>query len=210
MPVCLPGRERYALKTSVPLLADREGRRLDGGPSPSPGSRTVPPTAISTRMLENLVHFRQCERVWAFQFGQAAYQNLARVGGAHFAEGGFLGVGDHGWQTRTVGRRVEPPDGTGGEQPRPGRYAGDCSLCCFTRPVTRLSICPIGASDEGRPCGSGAEPIPSVANGVCCEVKPGLPLGPHVRFRRVQTLVREGSPLEAAQLRQTRIQHHRK
>jgi hypothetical protein len=23
-------------------------------------------------MLENLVHFRQCERVWAFQFGQAA------------------------------------------------------------------------------------------------------------------------------------------
>ena len=35
-------------------------------------------------------------------------------------------------------RRVEPPDGTGGEQPRPERYTGDCSLSCFTRPVTRL------------------------------------------------------------------------
>jgi hypothetical protein len=38
------------------------------------------------------------------------------------------------------------------------------------------------------------------------EVKPGLPpWGPHVRFRRVQTLVREGSPLvklrDSAQLR---------
>ena len=30
----------------------------------------------------------------------------------------------------------------------------------------------------------------------CCGVKPGLPpWGPHVRFRRVQTLVREHSPL---------------
>ena len=29
-----------------------------------------------------------------------------------------------------------------------------------------------------------------------CKMKPGLPpWGPHVRFRRVQTLVREGSPL---------------
>src|SRR5215475_1946861 len=45
-------------------------------------------------------------------------------------------------------RRVEPPDGTGGEQPRPERYASDCGLSCLTRPVTRLSICPIGASDE--------------------------------------------------------------
>ena len=38
---------------------------------------------------------------------------------------------------------------------------------------------------------------------VRCWVKPGLPpWGPHVRFRRVQTLVREGSPL--VRLRPTR------
>src|SRR5882757_1108570 len=60
-------------------------------------------------------------------------------------------------------RRVEPLDGTGGEQPRPERYAGDCSLSCFTRPVTQLSICPIGASDEGRPAEAAPEPMPSVA-----------------------------------------------
>src|SRR5882757_6345691 len=71
-------------------------------------------------------------------------------------------------------RRVEPPDGTGGEQPRPERYAGDCSLSCFTRPVTQLSICPIGASDEGRTCGSGAgahskrRPRRQLSNEVCC------------------------------------------
>src|SRR5205085_11486157 len=59
-------------------------------------------------------------------------------------------------------RRVEPPDGTGGEQPRPERYAGDCSLSCFTRPVTRLSICPIGATDDDR-VEAPPKPIPSVA-----------------------------------------------
>jgi hypothetical protein len=68
---------------------------------------------------------------------------------------------------------VEPPDGTGGEQPRPERYAGDCSLSCFTRPVTQLSICLIGASDEGRTYGSGAEahskrrPRRQLSNEVC-------------------------------------------
>jgi hypothetical protein len=77
-------------------------------------------------------------------------------------------------------RRVEPPNGTGGEQPRAERHAGDCSLSCFTRPVTRLSICPIGASGEGRPCGNGAEahskrrPRRQLSNEVCCGTLFGL------------------------------------
>ena len=42
---------------------------------------------------------------------------------------------------------------------------------------------------------SKCRPRRQLSNAVCCEVKPGLPpWGPHVRFRQVQTLVREGSP----------------
>src|SRR6266700_613826 len=59
--------------------------------------------------------------------------------------------------------RVEPPDGTGGEQPRPERYAGDCSLSCFTRPVTQLSICQSEPAVKDEPAEAAPKPIPSVA-----------------------------------------------
>src|SRR6516162_10627846 len=37
-------------------------------------------------------------------------------------------------------RRVEPADGAGGKQSGPGGHAGDLSLSCFTRPVTRPAV----------------------------------------------------------------------